>query len=93
MSSQVTLGEHVSSFVNNKVAEGRYASASEAVWTGLSLLQAEESRLAVLNAAIQAGIDSGLSELTPKNIPTGIKRRLQGGGGLADGKSRSNRNR
>lgn len=76
----MTLGEHFSSFVSNKIAEGRFQSASEAVRAGLRLLEAEEARLKMLKAAVQEGIDSGVSELTPEEVRSDVQRRLSEGG-------------
>ena len=80
--TSVTLGEHFSSFVSNKIAEGRFQSASEAVRAGLRLLEAEEARLKMLKAAIQEGIDSGMSELTPEEVRSDVQKRLADSGRL-----------
>ncbi|SDQ88837.1 antitoxin ParD1/3/4 [Rhizobiales bacterium GAS191] len=53
------LGDHFVSFVEGKVAEGRYASASDVVRAGLRLLEEQETRLAVLRAALVEGEASG----------------------------------
>lgn len=80
--TSVTLGEHFSSFVSNKIAEGRFQSASEAVRAGLRLLEAEETRLEMLKAAIQDGIDSGMSERTPEDVRSDVRKRLAASGRL-----------
>ena len=54
-----TLSDHLASFVEDKVAEGRYASASDVVRAGLRLLEEQETRLAVLRAALIEGEASG----------------------------------
>ena len=54
-----TLGDHFASFVESKVAEGRYASASDVVRAGLRLLEDQETRLASLRAALTEGENSG----------------------------------
>ncbi len=80
--TSVTLGDHFSSFVSNKIAEGRFQSASEAVRAGLRLLEAEETRLEMLKAAVQDGIDSGVSERTPEEVRSDVRQRLADSGRL-----------
>ena len=80
--TSVTLGEHFSSFVSSKIAEGRFESASEAVRAGLRLLETEETRLEALRAAIKEGIDSGLSEQFPEDARKRVKKRLRTSGRL-----------
>ena len=80
--TSVTLGDHFSSFVSNKIAEGRFQSASEAVRAGLRLLEAEETRLEMLKAAVQEGIDSGVSERTPEEVRSDVRQRLADSGRL-----------
>jgi antitoxin ParD1/3/4 len=55
------LGDHFWSFVEAKVAEGRYASATDVVRAGLRLLEEREAKLAALRAALIEGEQSGLS--------------------------------
>jgi antitoxin ParD1/3/4 len=60
-STSFTLGDHFASFIDLKVAEGRYGSASDVVRAGLRLLEAQETKLEVLRAALIAGEESGPS--------------------------------
>ena len=59
----INLTDALDRFVAELVQSGAYQNASEVVRAGLRLLKAEEEtrarKLAALNAAIQAGIDSG----------------------------------
>ncbi len=57
--TSVSLGDHFVGFIDSKVAEGRYASASDAIRAGLRLLEAEEAKLERLRALIDEGIASG----------------------------------
>jgi antitoxin ParD1/3/4 len=57
----VSLTPHLDAFVSEKVAEGRYRSASEVVREGLRLLEAREAQLSDLRAALQEGRNSALS--------------------------------
>jgi antitoxin ParD1/3/4 len=56
------LGDHFASFIDMKVAEGRYGSASDVVRAGLRLLEQQETKLEALRAALIAGEESGRGE-------------------------------
>lgn len=60
--TSVTLGEHFDSFVNEKIAEGRFQSVSEAVRAGLRRLEEDELKLEALRAKLAAGEASALVE-------------------------------
>ena len=53
--TSVTLGDHLSDFVNNKIEAGRFESASEAVRAGLRLLEEQETKLDILRQTLEAG--------------------------------------
>lgn len=60
--TSVILGEHFNSFIESKVEQGRFESASEAVRAGLRLLEADEAKLDLLRAKLTKGkaqADSG----------------------------------
>lgn len=61
--TSISLGEHFSSLVDELVAEGRYASASEVVRAGLRLLEAEEAKLKALRDALIEGEEGGPIEI------------------------------
>lgn len=81
--TSVTLGEHFTSFVSTKIAEGRFGSASEAVRAGLRLLEADEARLDMLKAAVREGVESEISERTPDDVRSDVKKRLADSGRLS----------
>jgi antitoxin ParD1/3/4 len=56
-----SLGAHFNDFVETKVNEGRYGSASEVVRAGLRLLEEQEAKLTALRAALIEGEQSGPS--------------------------------
>lgn len=65
MPSSYTLGSHWEQFVQEMVASGRYASASEVMRDSLRLLEEREhmraAKLEALRADIQEGLASGPS--------------------------------
>ncbi|RNL52621.1 type II toxin-antitoxin system ParD family antitoxin [Pedobacter jejuensis] len=57
--TSMVLGNHFESFVEDRIAEGRFKNASEVIRAGLRLLEEEEHRISILKNAIKAGLDSG----------------------------------
>ena len=53
--TSVTIGEHFSNFIDNKIEEGRFESTSEAVSAGLRLLEEDETKLAVIRNKLAVG--------------------------------------
>lgn len=57
--TSISLGEHFSDFVDERVRSGRYASASDVVRAGLRLLEERETRYEEVRAALKEGEASG----------------------------------
>jgi antitoxin ParD1/3/4 len=67
------IGDHFASFIESKVAEGRYGSASDVVRAGLRLLEEQETKLAALRTALVEGETSGAA--MPFDFETFIDRK------------------
>jgi len=57
--TSITLGEHFEKIIENSIASGRYASASEVIRAGLRKIDEEEQKIKILREAIEAGEKSG----------------------------------
>ena len=57
--TSVSLGDHLTTFIDAQVRAGRYGSASDVVRAGLRLLQEHEARVRALEAALIEGEESG----------------------------------
>jgi len=53
--TSVTLGDHLSEFVEDKINAGRFESTSEAVRAGLRLLEQQEIQLDLLRKKLEEG--------------------------------------
>ena len=57
--TSITLGDHFETIIENSIASGRYASASEVIRAGLRKIDEEEQKITALRNAIEAGENSG----------------------------------
>ncbi|MEZ5023478.1 MAG: type II toxin-antitoxin system ParD family antitoxin [Chitinophagales bacterium] len=53
------LGEHFDNFIKEELANGRYASASEVIRSGLRKLEDERKQNQLINEALVLGENSG----------------------------------
>lgn len=60
--TSISLGDHFSAFISDRVGSGRYSSASDVVRAALRLLEEREARVTQLNAALVEGETSGAPE-------------------------------
>lgn len=72
--TSVTLGDSLNQFTQNMIDEGRYGSVTEVVRAGLRLLEQEEQEKQ-LKASLQAGLDSGETEVTLEEIAKRVETR------------------
>ncbi|MBM3554667.1 MAG: type II toxin-antitoxin system ParD family antitoxin [Alphaproteobacteria bacterium] len=57
--TSVSLGDHFADFIDARVRDGRYGSASEVLRAGLRLLEEHEAKVKALQEALVAGEESG----------------------------------
>jgi len=60
--TNITLVPRFERFIAQQINKGRYASPSEAVNAGLSLLEEHEKKLNTLRRALKDGEESGVAE-------------------------------
>lgn len=68
--TSVSLGDHLTDFIDAQVQAGRYGSASDVVRAGLRLLQEHEAKVRALEFALIEGERSGEPQ---RSILTGSK--------------------
>ena len=71
--TSISLGDHFTDFIGERVASGRYNSASDVVRAGLRLLEEHEARVKALRDALVEGERSGPS--APFDIDAFIARK------------------
>ncbi len=71
--TSVSIGAQLDDFVGKLIESGRYGSTSEVVRSALRLLERQENQLAALQQMIEAGDQSGESNLSLHDITAQVK--------------------
>ncbi|NHB87565.1 type II toxin-antitoxin system ParD family antitoxin [Photorhabdus tasmaniensis] len=71
----VSMGEQLDRFVQHMIESGRYGNASEVMRSALRLLEQQETYDEIVRKAVTAGLESGESSLTLRDIAEQRKRR------------------
>ncbi|WP_411705591.1 type II toxin-antitoxin system ParD family antitoxin [Edaphovirga cremea] len=66
--TSVTIGEQLDSFISRLIDSGRYGSASEVMRSALRLLEQQETNDEAVRQAVIAGLESGESPLSLRDI-------------------------
>lgn len=73
--TSVTIGSQLDDFIGKLIESGRYGSTSEVVRSALRLLEQQEHQMAALRCAIEAGAQSGESDLSLRDIAAQVKQK------------------
>ena len=60
--TSVTLGSHYEQFIARQIKTGHFGTVSEAIRSGLRLLEEREARLEAMRKALIEGEDSGIAK-------------------------------
>ncbi|KAA1194703.1 MULTISPECIES: type II toxin-antitoxin system ParD family antitoxin [Photorhabdus] len=71
----VSMGEQLDRFVQHMIESGRYGNASEVMRSALRLLEQQEAYDEIVRKAVIAGLESGESSLTLRDIAEQRKHR------------------
>lgn len=75
--TRIAIGPQLDDFVDRLIKSGRYGSTSEVVRSALSLLEQQEGQAHALRQAVEAGEQSGESDLTLRDVTVEVKRSVR----------------
>lgn len=75
--TRIAIGPQLDDFVDRLIKSGRYGSTSEVVRSALRLLERQESQEEALRQAVEAGEQSGESDLTLRDVAAEVKRSVR----------------
>lgn len=73
--TSVTIGPQLDDFVGKLIESGRYGSTSEVMRSALRLLEQQENQAAALRSAVEAGEQSGESDMSLRDIAAQVKQK------------------
>lgn len=73
--TSVTLGQPLDNFVSGLIESGRFGSTSEVVRSALRLLEQQENQQQALKQGIDAGLASGISPHSLRELAEQVKRK------------------
>ncbi len=78
----ITVTDQQEEWIKSRIASGDYGNDSELLRDLIRRRQHADAELAALRAAVQEGLDSGMSNRTPDDVRQDVLQRLRGRGQL-----------
>ena len=78
----ITVTDQQDEWIKSRIASGDYGNDSELLRDLIRRRQHADAELAVLRAAVQEGLDSGMSDRTPEDVRQDVLQRLRDRGQL-----------
>ncbi|MDF3124879.1 type II toxin-antitoxin system ParD family antitoxin [Rheinheimera sp. 1928-s] len=72
---RISLEPQFDEFIGKLIESGRYASTNDVIQAALRLLQQQENKLIALRNTVEAGENSGESELSLQDIASMVKQK------------------